>query len=179
MDAPNDRAARTVRQALAAAIYLAAALGFWACADDPPPPPPADGVCEPGDPAGGLDCECVGDECICPSTGDCAIYCVDNCTLQCAGSGSCDFLCDAACDVACTGSGNCFSDVPGGSTIDCTGSGDCHTVCHGDCTVACPGSATCTVECAPMATCNLEITNCSGEIEECADGSLACNGACP
>lgn len=136
-----------------------------------------DDVCVPGDPHDGLNCECTGDDCICPSTGDCAIYCVDECSLQCAGSGNCEFLCVDDCVVACTGSGNCDSEVGPGSSVSCTGSGDCDVVCTGDCSVACPGSATCTVHCTPEATCTLE--NCSSEVHECAEDISICNGACP
>jgi hypothetical protein len=178
MAPPNHSRRFHVRHGLAAALFLGA-VGLFAACDDDPPPYYYDGICEPGDPAGGRDCECIGSDCICPSSGDCAIYCVDNCSLQCAGSGSCDFLCDAACDVKCTGSGNCVSEVPHGSKVACTGSGDCDVLCHGDCSVACPGSGTCTVTCAPGAICDLEITNCEG-VEECAGGStLVCNGGCP
>jgi len=166
----------SLRQIAAASLCLLAAAGFAACGEDPPRD---DGLCEPGDPTDGRDCEFVGSECICPSTGDCAIYCVDQCSLQCAGSGSCDFLCEDACDANCTGSGNCKVEVAHASTVSCTGSGDCDVICHGDCSVACPGSATCTVTCAPTAVCDINITNCSGEVTDCPENTSVCNGGCP
>jgi hypothetical protein len=133
-------------------------------------------ACTPGDPVTGLSCDCTGAECVCPSAGDCAIHCVDACSLQCAGSGSCIFDCAEDCQVACTGSGNCTVDVGPGSTVDCTGSGDCDVDCLGDCDVSCPGSATCTVHCLEGSICTLE--NCPSEVAECPNGVSVCNGAC-
>ncbi|WP_437293043.1 hypothetical protein [Sorangium sp. So ce426] len=134
------------------ALSLLALLwgGIAACGDDP-----ADD-CTVGDPNEGPTCECNGAECICPSSGDCAIFCTAECGLQCAGSGSCDFDCGPDCDIACTGSGNCTLTVGHGSTVDCTGSGDCDVVCKGDCDVRCPGSGDCVVHCEPGAVCTTD-----------------------
>ncbi len=157
------------------APLAALAMIVASCEDDPHDGGPYD--CAVGDPIEGRECECTGNECVCPSSGDCAVYCVDDCGLQCAGSGSCDFLCTYDCDVNCTGSGNCDVEVGQGSTITCSGSGDCDITCTGDCSVACPGSATCTVHCAVDATCQLE--PCSGEVQQCPNDVQICNGGCP
>ena len=123
-------------------------------------------------------CECVGADCVCPSTGDCAVNCIDACDLQCAGSGNCDFECGGGCLASCTGSGECEVDVGGSSTVECTGSGDCDVACHGDCTVRCPGSGDCIVRCDPDADCNME--SCSGSVTDCGDGVSICGtAACP
>jgi hypothetical protein len=153
-----------VATALAA---LAAVVPFGGCGGS---------ACEPGDPNGGLSCECVGNDCICPSSGDCAILCTDLCDLQCAGSGNCDFVCGAGCLTSCTGAGNCLITVGPGSEVDCTGSGNCDIECEGDCTVSCPGQGTCTVHCAPDAVC--EIDQCSDNVQTCPDGSVVCGGGC-
>lgn len=135
------------------ALSLLALLwsGIAACGDDPP-----EHDCTVGDPNEGPTCECDGADCVCPSSGDCAIFCVADCDLQCAGSGSCDFDCGPGCDVACTGSGNCVLTVGDGSTVDCTGAGDCDVACRGDCDVRCPGSGECVVHCEPGAVCTTD-----------------------
>lgn len=150
-------------------------LVFAACGDDGPSG--HDGDCAIGDPIDGRDCECNGNECICPSTGDCAILCAAECDLQCAGSGSCEFDCGPDCAASCTGSGNCDIEVGSGSIVSCTGSGDCDVTCHGDCTVRCPGSGTCTIFCDPEVVCDFE--SCSGNVETCPDGVQVCQGSCP
>lgn len=122
-------------------------------------------------------CECTGAACVCPSSGDCAINCVDMCDLQCAGSGNCDFECGPMCLAACTGSGVCFVSVGDDSTVDCPGASGCDVVCDGDCTVQCPGSGECAVQCLPGFVCN--ITQCSGSLQSCPDGLSICNGECP
>lgn len=149
--------------------------GIAACGDDPPPD---HYDCSIGDPLEGTTCECNGNDCVCPSSGDCGILCIDSCDLQCAGSGSCHFICDDACDVACTGSGDCLAEVGVASSIACTGSGDCEARCDGDCAVNCTGSGACTVRCAVGAVCTLE--GCSGgPIQDCGNGVQVCGGACP
>lgn len=123
-------------------------------------------------------CECRGAECVCPSSGDCAILCAADCDLQCAGSGNCDFECGDGCIADCTSSGLCQVDVGHASTVQCTGSGDCDIACHGDCTVRCPGSGDCIMRCEPDSTCNMEA--CSGEVTDCGGGISICGGtACP
>lgn len=81
------------------------------------------------------DCECSGEQCVCPATGDCEVECVGHCDLQCAGSGDCYFGCGEDCLAECTGSGTCFVHVGERSSVRCTGSGDCEIACHGDCDV--------------------------------------------
>jgi hypothetical protein len=150
--------------------------GFAACSDDPPPRGDGDD-CLIGDPFEGSACECNGNECVCPSSGDCAIFCIASCSLQCAGSGNCDFDCGPDCEASCTGSGNCDIEVGPGSSVSCTGSGDCDVTCEGDCTVQCPGSGTCTIYCAEGAVCDFD--SCSGNVEQCPLGVQVCQGNCP
>jgi hypothetical protein len=169
----------TIRHIIALTALTAlplAALPFAACGDDPDFD---DDDCEIGSPLEGPTCECSGADCVCPSSGDCAINCIEGCNLQCAGSGSCDFFCIAGCNTECTGSGNCFVNVGDGSNVACTGSGDCDVLCEGECSVTCPGSATCTVGCAPNTTCSITIDKCSGSVTDCPDGVKVCNGGCP
>jgi hypothetical protein len=156
-------------------LLLVPSLLVVACGDDDEPygPPP----CRIGDPVEGLTCDCSGTECVCPSSGDCAISCVSECVLQCAGSGNCTFHCAADCQASCTGSGNCTMVVGNGSTVSCTGSGDCDITCEADCTVSCPGQGTCTVYCQPGASCG--IADCPNAPESCPDDVLVCNGTCP
>ena len=132
--------------------------------------------CAPGDPVDGYDCECRGNEGICPSGGDCAIDCIEACGLQCAGSGNCDFACGAACNVRCTGAGNCVIDVGDDSSVDCPGSGNCDIDCDGDCNVRCT-QGTCTVFCEPGFECGIE--GCPGSVEECPNDVLVCQRGCP
>jgi hypothetical protein len=122
------------------------------------------------------DCQCSGNECVCPSTGDCAVDCTDACDLQCAGSGDCDFACSNGCQASCTGSGECLVVAGDDSLISCTGSGDCDITCVGDCVVECPGSGVCIARCD--AGFNCEITRCE-DVVSCPDGVQVCNGACP
>jgi hypothetical protein len=153
---------------------VGAAALFAACGDDYEPPPGND--CTVGDPVEGPTCECAGDECVCPGSGDCAILCVEGCGLQCAGSGDCAFDCVDGCDVSCTGSGSCDLEVGHDSTVACTGSGDCDITCYGDCDVACPGSGTCTIRCGDDFDCTF--TGCAETGETCANGDVVCNGSC-
>lgn len=167
----------TFRHVAALFALSLAAFPFAACGSDPEFYDLED--CEIGSPLEGSTCECSGADCVCPSSGDCAINCVEGCNLQCAGSGSCDFFCAAGCNTECTGSGNCDIDVGDDSNVACTGSGDCDVTCAGKCKVTCPGSATCTVGCAPNTTCTITIDKCSGEVQDCAGGVKVCNGSCP
>jgi hypothetical protein len=121
--------------------------------------------------------ECRGTECVCPSSGDCVIDCLDACDLQCAGSGACDFVCDDGCLVSCTGSGPCISSVGHASTVSCPGAGGCDVDCNGDCTLDCPGSGTCIARCEPGFACAIE--RCGAGTTTCPTGELVCNGACP
>lgn len=165
------------------AVFAAWALAYAACGDDGP----RDGgggnfdegsVCGVGDPQAGRSCPCIGDTCVCPESGDCALLCVDECALACAGSGNCELYCaSTGCDVDCTGSGDCTVVVGAGSTVDCTGSGDCAIDCDGDCTVRCPGSGTCSVWCQSGWDCTVE--DCSSPVIECPDDVKVCNGGCP
>lgn len=134
---------------------VAFVLGAWVgCHDD------VDAACEDG------HCECSGNDCICPASGNCDIECTADCNLQCAGSGDCAFACGDGCVAECTGSGNCLVDVGEGGVVRCSGPGDCDIVCHGACTVECPGSGECALACDGE----------QGPLE-CGD-ALAC-GACP
>jgi hypothetical protein len=127
------------------------------------------------------DCKCSGNECICPSQGDCAIDCTEACDLQCAGSGNCDFVCNNQCEASCTGSGECLVAVGDDSTISCTGSGDCDITCTGDCVVECPGSGDCLMRCVNEdegAQCRFE--RCEGEIADCGENVSICGrSGCP
>jgi hypothetical protein len=134
-------------------------------------------ACGDDDPPSGGDFECTGNDCVCPSSGDCRIHCDDECNLQCAGSGDCDFTCETPCAVACTGSGLCVMSVADASNVQCPGSGGCDVDCAGDCTVECPGSGACVARCEPGFVCTIE--RCSGNLETCAGGVQVCNGACP
>jgi hypothetical protein len=125
----------------------------------------------------GGEFECSGAECVCPSSGDCRIHCLDACDLQCAGSGACDFICDDGCNVSCTGSGSCVVSVGDDSTVSCPGSGGCDVDCNGDCTIDCPGSGDCIARCEPGFACSIE--RCSGNVIDCPNGVKVCNGACP
>lgn len=110
-----------------------------------------DALCEDG------HCECSGNECICPASGDCSIECTADCDLQCAGSGNCEFACGDSCNIECTGSGNCALIMGPGSTGTCTGSGNCDFVCTGPCAISCPGQGDCTLACpddAPLQACS-------------------------
>jgi hypothetical protein len=176
---PTNTAASEVSMRNRSALLVCAvlALGATHCGDDgtyyggsgP-------GDCSIGDPVEGPTCECSGDECVCPSSGDCAIYCIDSCGLQCAGSGSCEFDCIDGCDVSCTGAGNCDLEVGHDSTVSCTGSGDCDITCFGDCTIDCPGSGTCRARCADEYECNF--FGCAEDGETCENGDVVCNGSC-
>lgn len=118
-------------------------------------------LCEDG------HCECAGNDCVCPASGDCSIDCTADCDLQCAGSGNCDFICGDLCNVECTGSGNCGQTMGPGSTGACKGNGNCSFACTGPCSVTCPGSGDCELECPAEAP-----------LQTCSNDALAC-GACP
>jgi hypothetical protein len=150
---------------------------FISCGSDEDDYDDGAGVCRIGDPVLGRDCACNSNDCICPSSGDCALHCISFCSLQCAGSGNCEFDCGASCDTSCTGSGNCLIEVGPDSDVACTGSGNCDITCIGDCSVRCPGQGTCVVRCGPDATCAIE--QCSGDVETCSDGVQVCQGNCP
>lgn len=152
---------RAIHWALLASTLVLAPLLLPSCGDDD------DGGCRGG-------CECRGDECVCPSTGDCAVECVADCDLQCAGSGDCYFGCGDDCLTTCTGSGNCIIDVGEGSVVECTGAGDCDIACHGDCSVHCPGSGDCIVRCHEGVVC--DFVACERNAIECPDGVLVCGG---
>lgn len=147
----------TRRMRARAIIGFVAALNFGivlGCYQDPGL------VCEDG------ECECAGNDCVCPSSGDCGILCTAECDLQCAGSGNCDFECGSDCVSECTGSGNCAVLMGPGSLGRCTGSGDCDFACTGPCAVECPGSGTCSLACPDNVA-----------PEQCSNGDLAC-GPC-
>jgi hypothetical protein len=117
----------------------ALAVGIWlGCHDDD-----VNADCEDG------HCECAGNDCICPQSGDCDIECTEDCDLQCAGSGNCAFSCGVDCAVDCTGSGNCEIAVDDASTIRCSGAGNCDIVCYGPCVIDCPGQGDCLLTCDP------------------------------
>jgi hypothetical protein len=138
-------------------MLLAFGTGLWVgCRDDHP-----DAICEDG------HCECEGNDCICPDSGDCDIECTADCALQCAASGNCIFACGDDCVTECTGSGNCEIDVGARSLVRCTGSGNCDVVCHGECTVECPGNGDCALSCVDD----------DGAYNECENGDRAC-GPC-
>lgn len=75
--------------------------------------------------------------------------------------------------------GFCSVDVGDDSDISCTGSGGCEVFCHGDCNIACPGSGVCLVHCDPDVEFACDFDSCSGEVIECPDDILVCNGDCP
>jgi hypothetical protein len=121
---------------------------------------PIDALCEDG------HCECSGNDCICPASGDCSIECTADCDLTCAGSGNCDFICGDSCNIECTGAGNCALTIGPGSTGECSGSGNCAFVCAGPCSISCPGQGDCTLECPADAP-----------LQECSNNGMAC-GPC-
>jgi hypothetical protein len=139
-------------------VFALSALLVPGCSDDDEG---VSGYCEDG------QCECAGNDCICPANGDCGIACTADCDLQCAGSGACEFSCGDDCQVSCTGSGNCVADVGPRSHVDCPSNGNCEAFCAGPCSMTCTGSGDCTVHCfedePPI---------------ECGDATIAC-GACP
>ncbi len=138
----------------------AAALAV-ACGDDDRGGP-VDANCEDG------HCECSGNECICPSTGDCDIDCLGDCDLECAGSGDCTFACGDGCAARCTNSGNCHVEVGDGGTVECTANGDCHITCLAQCSVWCTGSGECNVTCDDGST-----------PIECGGSEIACGSCSP
>jgi hypothetical protein len=119
---------------------------------------------------------CNGNDCQCPSTGDCRIDCGDACDLSCTGSGDCAFSCGLDCLPTCPGSGQCDIATGDEGQVVCAGSGGCNVTCLGDCTVECPGSGLCTVECQPGFDC--ELTRCEDALS-CPNGVQVCNGVCP
>lgn len=150
-----------VRHKHVLAGLAAFALGTWlGCHNDEPY-----ANCEDG------HCECAGNDCICPASGDCDIECTDDCDLQCAASGNCAFSCGVDCLAECTGAGNCEIAVDDNSVVRCTGSGNCDIVCYGPCVIDCPGQGDCALTCDPDDDEPLE-----GPIE-CGDHRSAC-GAC-
>lgn len=128
------------------------------------------------------DCECAGNDCICPAAGDCTLDCTEDCDLQCAGSGACDFACDVGCNARCTGNGACVVDAGDDSTVDCPGNGSCDIACHGDCDVSCT-MGSCIVRCLAEddgAMCSL--TGCPSDVVDCPDHPdhvRICGGSCP
>jgi hypothetical protein len=152
---------------LACLICLWAACIPLACGDDDDR---RGDFCEDG------ECHCMGNDCVCPGSGDCRLTCDADCNLQCAGQGNCEFSCADACHVSCTSSGQCLLNVGHGATVACTGSGDCTINCAGDCSVDCPGSAVCDVQCTPGAICT--ITKCDKGVNTCANDRFICNGGC-
>jgi hypothetical protein len=139
-------------------VFAFTALAVPACGDDDDG---VNGYCEDA------QCECAGNDCVCPAAGDCGIACTADCDLQCAGSGACDFNCGEDCQVRCTGSGNCVADVGPRSHVDCPSNGNCEAFCSGACSMTCTGSGDCTLHC-------LE----GEQPSECGDDTIACGG-CP
>jgi hypothetical protein len=144
-----------MRTKIAALGLCLATLG--GCGDDD-----VRGYCEDG------HCACSGDACVCPSTGDCAIECEEDCELTCAGSGDCSFGCGEGCLAECTNSGNCAVAIGEQASARCLGAGDCDVRCSGACSVACLGSGDCDLTC---------LGDAPGPMQ-CRDATHACGG-CP
>lgn len=122
------------------------------------------------------DCECSGEECVCPDDGHCEMECVSDCDLECTGSDHCFLGCEESCVATCAGEGDCSMSVGEGSTVSCIGSGDCMIGCNGACDVACEGSGACVVRCYNGTECSPEI--CARGATDCGDGTIVCGGDC-
>jgi hypothetical protein len=117
--------------------------------------------CGGEDPATAASCVCLDSECACPSDRQCGLSC-DSCRLRCRGDGRCDFS------------------VGDGSSAECSSGGACYVTCTGGtCVVECSSKLGCTLACAPDTSCSLTIGDCPAQVENCADGSLACQLPCP